>query len=280
MLYLAIIGAGGQFTGTNPSYTSYELCHHLRTSNARFIITEPKMLNKALEASEECDIPGSNIYVFDAVDHFPYDGYKSWEYLLEHGEEDWVRLEGQDVKTTVAQYLFTSGTTGLPKAAMISHSFCTTQSWLLATTVPKPFKIKRLLALPPFHAFAIPHMTSVTIRDGNQAYVMRRFQIGAFCEAVNRFNISETYMVPPMLLDILSDPVRNQALLHTLRWIQVAGAPLREITQQQIQNVLHPNAKVSSAWGMTECGWIAGFSWHEDDHTSSIGRPMTGFEVK
>lgn len=49
-------------------------------------------------------------------------GYASWTTLLEHGEEDWVRFEEiERSRTTTAVLAFSSGTTGLPKPALISH---------------------------------------------------------------------------------------------------------------------------------------------------------------
>ena len=141
LLYLGIIGAGGCFTGTNPGYTSYEMNHHVKTSGAKFIITEPHMLQTVLESAAASNIPDSHIYVFDAVDHHPYDGFKSWEYLLQHGESDWLRLEPDEVRTTVAQLLFTSGTTGLPKAAMLPHSYTVFQSWVLRTPPKKNYEV-------------------------------------------------------------------------------------------------------------------------------------------
>ncbi|OJJ55470.1 hypothetical protein ASPSYDRAFT_48673 [Aspergillus sydowii CBS 593.65] len=44
MLVLAIVGAGGVYTGTNPAYTTVELTHHFKASQTRFMIAEPELL--------------------------------------------------------------------------------------------------------------------------------------------------------------------------------------------------------------------------------------------
>lgn len=86
------------------------------------------MLPTALQTATECKIPTSRLFVFDATDHGPYDGYRSWEELLQHGEADWVRFKNaEEASTTVGALNFTSGTTGLPKAAMISHQYSISQ---------------------------------------------------------------------------------------------------------------------------------------------------------
>lgn len=49
-------------------------------------------------------------------------GFKSWEDLLGHGEEDWARFDDLETsESTIAARFFSSGTTGLPKAACNSH---------------------------------------------------------------------------------------------------------------------------------------------------------------
>jgi len=119
---LGIIGAGGIFAGTNPSYTTHELIHHIRTSKTSILITEPEMLDNILPAASECGIPKENILIFDVLgQHVPH-GYQSWTQLLQYGEEDWVRFDDLDIaKSSICARLYSSGTTGLPKAAMISH---------------------------------------------------------------------------------------------------------------------------------------------------------------
>lgn len=122
MLFLAIVGVGGIFTGVNPSYTLFELSHHLRTSKAKFIIAEPELLSTIKAAANECKITDANIRIFDVHGQTIPQGYQSWTELLNHGEDDWIRFDNKDISSsTPAARLFSSGTTGLPKAAVVSH---------------------------------------------------------------------------------------------------------------------------------------------------------------
>lgn len=142
MLVLAIIGAGGVFTGTNPSYMQFELSHHIKTAKAKFLISEPEILMPLLVAARENNISLSNIWIFDVLGQEVPPGMRSWRELLAHGEEDWVRFD--DLKTskeTAAARLFSSGTTGLPKAAVISHYNLVAQHEAAWEAYPRPYQV-------------------------------------------------------------------------------------------------------------------------------------------
>ena len=61
---------------------------------------------------------------------------------MNHGESDWIRFDRHDEsRNTTAALLSTSGTTGLPKAAMISHYSCIIQNIMLNDSKNKPYKV-------------------------------------------------------------------------------------------------------------------------------------------
>ncbi len=138
---LAIIGAGGRFTGSNPSYTSFELNHHIRVSQAKFLIAEPQMLSTTLQSAEDCGIPESRVFTFETKDQAPLPNQKSWTTLLEQGEADWLTFDKTDqARSTIATLSFTSGTTGFPKAAMISHLYMISQFRIISRPRP-PYEV-------------------------------------------------------------------------------------------------------------------------------------------
>ena len=142
MLFLGIIAAGGIFAGTNPSYTPFELVHHIKTSRSKFLITEPEMLDSVLAAAQECSIPTSNIWIFDVLKQPIPTGFRSWEALMQHGEKDWVRFDDEKTsKSTAATRLYSSGTTGLPKAATLTHHNLISQHTLVHEATWKPYEV-------------------------------------------------------------------------------------------------------------------------------------------
>jgi acyl-CoA synthetase (AMP-forming)/AMP-acid ligase II len=149
MLVLGIIGAGGIFTGANPGYTKSELLHHIKTSKAKFLISEPEIFDAALAAGTEYGISKSSIWVFDTLQQPLPAGFKSWTGLMSYGEEDWVRFDDEKTsKDTVAARFFSSGTTGLPKAVSLSHRNLMAQITIVFENNRSPWRVGYFILLP------------------------------------------------------------------------------------------------------------------------------------
>lgn len=100
-----------------------------------------------MRAAQACNIPKKNIFIFDTKDTEKVPtGYKSWKRWLDYGEQDWVRFNDLDMcKTTAAARLFSSGTTGLPKAAVLSHYNLIAEHTVVHEAYPKPWEVSQLL---------------------------------------------------------------------------------------------------------------------------------------
>jgi len=110
------------------------------------VITEPEMLNSLLETANECGIPRENVLIFDVMNQTIPLGYKSWTRFLEHGEQDWVRFDDENKsKTTTVARMFSSGTTGLPKAVLISYQNLIAQHIAVYETNPKEFDMSIII---------------------------------------------------------------------------------------------------------------------------------------
>lgn len=73
--------------------------------------------------SAACGIRASNIYLLDdPLETEARSGVPSWTPLLQHGDHDWSPLTEEQAATTLAMLYQTSGTSGMPKYAAVSHS--------------------------------------------------------------------------------------------------------------------------------------------------------------
>jgi acyl-coenzyme A synthetase/AMP-(fatty) acid ligase len=254
-------------------------------------------MTSAIAAADECGIPHSNIFVFDSQEGHVPEGYQSWRKLLSHGEASWIAVE--DPSNTTAVYFSTSGTSGLPKAAVVSHSYLTTQGEIQAETVSgsdkvsrlKPgltthqgaysFQVSCLIALPPFHAYVFQIQHALPLRKGIPIYVMPRYEPKNFLSAIEKFQITRIPIVPPILVSMSKSSLCNRSTLKSLRRIYVAGSITKKEMQQQVYKLISPTARIENLYGMTESGWTAS-TWRnrKRDQTGSIGTPFPGMELR
>ncbi|KLJ05654.1 hypothetical protein EMPG_09366 [Blastomyces silverae] len=282
MIFLAAVGAGGVFAGTNPGYTQFELAHHIKTAKVSFLISEPEILDNLVAAARDTNIPTSNIWVFNTKGRPVPPGHKSWTELLKHGEADWVRFDDSETcKNTTAARLFSSGTTGLPKAAVISHQNLIVQHITAEENKNITFQISRVVAIPCFHAAAVPAAHVSALKAGYALYMMRRFELLPFLEACKRYNVSDIITVPPMAVAIVKSPYAKNLYLKGTKKGTVGAAPLDKGVQSAFRSIMGPGASYTQVWGMTETTCVATkFVYPENDDTGSVGRPVASLEMR
>ncbi|RMD41068.1 hypothetical protein DV735_g4015, partial [Chaetothyriales sp. CBS 134920] len=277
MLGLAIIGIGGIFTGANPAYTKLELAHHIRATQAKWLFCEPELLATLLEAARDAGFDRASIKERVLVlNWLPTQtvpaGFRSWERLMDQGEQDWVRFDGLErCRTTTALRATSSGTTGLPKAT---------------------YEPRHLWPLPMFHLAMLPISFTTAWKFGYPCYIMRRFDLETYVASIDRWQITDLLIVPPIAVAVIMSPLvkgteasqgKGRYSLRSVKAGTVGAAPLTKETQGRLKKLLseEPKAVLTQVWGMTESTCIAtSFDYPEDDESGSIGRLRPGVEGK
>lgn len=118
------------------------------------------------------------------------------------------------------------------------------------------------------------------LKTGSVCYVMPRYDQKGFLDAVEKYQITEVLLVPPMVLSLPLAPKCTSSSLASLRQVFCGGAAIPYHVQKGLYDVLHPDARINQIFGMTECGWVCGFQYPEREETGSVGRPFEGFLVK
>ncbi|KAJ4383019.1 hypothetical protein N0V86_002246 [Didymella sp. IMI 355093] len=291
MAFLGILSFGGIFAGVNPSHTPYELEHAFRTAEIKALVVEPELLPNALRAAQQAGIPRTNIFIFDH--HIPVTqpwdtrefwdtDIKSWRYLMGQGEIDWIRWNNEArSKSTTAARLFSSGTTGLPKAVEMTHHNFIAQHTMVLEHKPRDYEVTRLLCTPMFHVSNVPRAHTSPLRSGILTYVMRRFELQSWLQNIERFGITEANMVPPMVIQVINSPLTKNYSLKSIRNSWVGAAPLAPEPQARYKALLQADTPFNQVWGMSETSCIATMvHYPEQDLTGSVGRFLPNMDAK
>lgn len=269
--FLGVAAAGGVFAGTNPAYTPHELAHALRTARVKFVLCAPDLLGPLEKAAAEVGLPRERIVVFNPHGEKAPQGYLQWSDLLKHGEQDWVRFDDlETTKASTAALLFSSGTTGLPKAAMVSHYNLIAQHTLVYEAPPRPWRAVRLIALPMFHAATAPVAHTSPLRAGEKAYVIPRFDPEKWFWAIEKYGVTDVATVPPIAIMAINSPLREKYSLKSARIAQAGAAPLDKHAQNRFQALLG-GSPMTQVWGMTETSCICTRFRYENRETNWYG---------
>lgn len=206
-------------------------------------IVEPELLKHVQTAAKDNHIPDSKILIFDTglPGQSVPSGLNSWRTLFNHGEADWDRFNDlETAKNTQAASLFSSGTTGLPKAAVLSHYNFIAQETMTGAFNPRPYTQIQLIALPMFHVAVAPRAHFSPLRTGMKTYFMRRFELEPFLANIERFGITEMILVPPIVIAIIMSPASKKYSLKSIRQAGCGAAPLGKESQLKLQALLEP----------------------------------------
>lgn len=328
-LWLGVIGAGGVVAGVNPALTVSELKHHFKVTGTTSLIVHETCFTQISQAAAECGIAADSIFLFNdnliAAEHeiSSSDGSedndgglhdarsednsvdgdlqapRQLKALLKHGNAQWRTFEQQHETATPALHATTSGTTGLPKAAVIPHQYLVSQSVMLehqCASREGPVssrtygerqrhvlmlrQISQLISLPVFHAFAGNIAFVLPLRCGIPTYFLPRFKLHEYIDTVDRFRITDSPVVPPIVSSLVLQGGKLGERLHSLRRLICAGAPMNPEVQKALYQYLSPECRITQCWGTTETGWVTLVPVNELDHSGSVGRLTANAKLK
>ena len=182
-----------------------------------------------------------------------------------------------DPRKDIAVLQYTGGTTGLSKAAMLTHAnlFCNavqTEMWAIGTEYGK----ERILAVLPFsHAFGMSAVMNVGLVLGAELIVLPRFKVQDTLEAIQRSRPTIFIGVPTMFSAIIASPDVGRFDLSSLVLCIAGGAPLPIRVQRAFESLT--NASLVEGYGLTEAGPIvAANPFRGENRVGSVGLPLPG----
>ena len=151
----------------------------------------------------------------------------------------------------LALIMYTSGTTGRPKGAMLTHNnlFYQYVNALIGQDLRQDEV--HLAAAPLFHIAGLNMMTLPTFTLGGRIIIHRTFKAAAVLAEMEQSRVTSAFLVPAMLDALSSDPAFPEADLSTVRGFMVGGSPLPERTIRTWQD---KKVAIMQGFGMTETG--------------------------
>ncbi|KAI0801647.1 acetyl-CoA synthetase-like protein [Xylaria sp. FL0064] len=285
VMLFAAMRVGGVVSGASPAYNVEEMTYALRTANARFIATHPTSIDVALESARNAGIPKQHIFLLEGR----LDGYTTIQELIERGRKYWdgnqtpyARLpQGKRNGDVCALLSFSSGTTGLPKAVMISHQNVIAQCLQMEPITPADHK-KVLGVLPMFHITGLVHSMHFPLLINAEVIMLPAFNMETMLATITEYQIAEILVVPPILIRLVRDPIVDKYDLRCIKRISTGAAPVSEEIIQLLKKKF-PGSGFKQGYGMTEsCSCITAHPpWAYDyRYAHKVGTIVASTEVK
>ncbi len=298
--FLAATKIGAIVVNTNPIYTPREMRHQFTDSGAETIVIWNELYPKLQEVMPDTNI--RNVVVYNLPDFigWPFGGLVK---SAREKEGDWVDVpEGNGVyqMTTlidtnppnppevqidpgdVALFQYTGGTTGVPKAAMLSHrnlvaNILQSQSWL---TDLEPGKEKFMGAIPFFHVFGMTIGMMLSLKTGGEMFLMPNPRdIGFVMEQINREDITIYPGVPAMYIGIINHPKVSDYNLHSIKACISGAAPLPVEVQRRFEELT--GGRLREGYGLTEAAPVTHCNpIYGEPKAGSIGVPFPDVEAR
>ena len=290
LCYWATLSVGAAVVGMNAWWVGSEMLYALEDSTPKVMIVDPERLNQLGELRKEV----SAIKLLGV--RFPNEeaGVTPWAEAIANP----APLPMLDIDTDEDACIFyTSGTTGKPKGAQLTHRGCVSNVWSLmfAGALQRTLAVKNglmaadaepvvpssLVTTPLFHVTANNCVAHGTTLAGGKLIHMYKWDAGVALELIEKEKITAVSGVPVMAREIISHPNFATTDTSTLLTLGGGGAQLQPDLVGKIEEVV-ATARPNTGYGMTEtCGIITSISAdHFVDKPASCGPAMPAFESK
>jgi acyl-CoA synthetase (AMP-forming)/AMP-acid ligase II len=265
----AVASIGGVNTTVNPLYTADELAYQLGDAGARYLVTVPQCLDKALEATTRSGV--QEVFVFGEAE-----GATPFASLLEDaGEPPEVPIDpGQDLVALP----YSSGTTGLPKGVMLTHRNLVANMCQFGPLQVVDDRETIVAVLPFFHIYGMVVIMNMGLHVGATIVTMPRFELEPFLQLLQDYRVSLAYLVPPLVLALAKHPAVDQYALSALKTIFSGAAPLGENVAQACAERL--GAEVRQGYGLTETSPVTHSNPQDRNRPGSVGVLVPNTECK
>jgi long-chain acyl-CoA synthetase len=293
--FFAVLKAGGTVVNYNPLYAEREIARQIEDSRTSIMVTlnirtiYPKvaahLADTCLKRIVVCSMGGilpwreRTLYALlrrREIAEVPSDArhVKFKKLIANDGRLEPVEIDAFD---DVAVLQYTGGTTGLPKAAMLSHAaLLTNTEQVRCWAVDARAGEERVIGvLPLFHVFGMTAVMNASLAAGFEIILLPRFRLDQLLKVIHQQRPTVMLGVPTMYSAINGSQLLEQYDLSSLRYCISGGSALSRDIQETFERLT--GCSLVEGYGLTEAGPVCTINpFGAERRVGSIGLPLPG----
>ncbi|WP_338687727.1 AMP-binding protein [Streptomyces acidiscabies] len=282
LVQYATARAGAVLVNINPAYRTHEVAYVLDQAGVSLLFASVAHKGSDYRAMVE-QVRGRCPDLRETV----YFGDPGWEEFVARGGSvprgELLAREAELSCDDPINIQYTSGTTGFPKGATLSHHNILNNGYFVGESLAYDEQDRICVPVPFYHCFGMVMANLAATSHGSCIVVPApSFEPAATLHAVQRERCTSLYGVPTMFIAELNLPDFAAYDLTTLRTGIMAGSPCPVEVMKRVVAEMHM-AEVSICYGMTETSPVSLQTRRDDDlehRTATVGRVLPHVEVK
>ncbi|MBX9696418.1 MAG: long-chain-fatty-acid--CoA ligase [Cyanobacteria bacterium] len=290
--FFAVVGLGAVVVPVNPQLKSEEIAHILSDSQAKVLVVDEAGLSEALgalrpAADARASMPSlENILVSkpnaasdESEDESTVYGVTIKGLTPMRASRHSVKFEENiDAANDLALIVYTSGTTGKPKGAMLTHRNISTA---LKESLFESFEISTadrfLGVLPLCHIYGIGVLVYSNVVRGTSLVILNKFDAKKVLQIIEKHRVTLLPLVPTMYQFLVMEMQETKVDLSSLRFCICAAAPLPKELHEQIEAEL--GVTVIEGYGLSETACGGTVNPPAKTKIGSIGKPISCLDM-
>jgi len=266
LTYLAALRIGAVYLPLNTAYTAAEIRFFLSDARPTLFLHRPEDEAQIAALCAELGVPQRLTLGADSRGTLA-------EGAAAQSPQSEIWEAGAD---DLAAILYTSGTTGRSKGAMLTHGNLASNAVTLADYWRFTASDVLLHALPIFHTHGLFVATNTTILAGSSIQLLPRFDLDKILQALPEATVMMG--VPTFYTRLLSDPAFTRDLVSHMRLFVSGSAPLSAETHREFS--ARTGHAILERYGMTETNMNTSNPYDGDRVAGTVGFPLPGVELK
>ena len=265
-LYLACLRMGAIYLPLNTDYTASEIAYFIGDAKPALCVCKPSAKNAFEQIAKDTDVK--------CVETLDADGTGSLPKLAAKASPSFATIAM--AKDDLAAILYTSGTTGRSKGAMMSHENLRSNALTLVTYWRFTADDTLLHPLPIFHTHGLFVATNTVLLSGGTMMLLPKFDVGEMIKQMP--NCSVMMGVPTHYLRLLASDNFTKDCAKSMRLFISGSAPLSADTHKDF--VERSGHAILERYGMTETNMITSNPYDGERVAGTVGLPLPDIAVR